>query len=61
MSPGSKNVAATKDKKFIFGKRNVDATKGPLVPLIVTFVIPLVLTTMLQQLFNEMNHKFYIQ
>ena len=55
MTPGSKNVAATMDKKFIFGKRNVDATKGPLVPLIVTFVIPLVLTTMLQQLFNAVD------
>ena len=40
---------------MIFGAKKVDATKGPLIPLIITFVIPLVLTTLVQQLFNAVD------
>ena len=40
---------------MLLGSKKVDATKGALIPLIITFVIPLVLTTMLQQLFNAID------
>ena len=35
--------------------KKVDATNGKLIPLIVSFIIPLVLTTLLQQLFNAVD------
>lgn len=37
------------------GVKKVDATKGSIIPLIVTFVIPLILTTLIQQLFNAVD------
>ena len=40
---------------MILGAKKIDATKGKLIPLIVTFVIPLVLTTLIQQLFNAVD------
>lgn len=40
---------------MILGAKKVDATKGPLIPLIVTFVLPLVLTTLIQRLFNAVD------
>ena len=40
---------------MILGAKKVDATKGSLIPLIITFVIPLVLTTLIQRLFNAVD------
>ena len=40
---------------MILGAKNVDATKGPLIQLIVSFVLPLVLTTLIQRLFNAVD------
>lgn len=40
---------------MITASQKVDATRGPLIPLIISFVIPLILTTMLQQLFNAVD------
>ena len=37
------------------GAKKIDATKGPLIPLIISFAIPLILTTLLQQLFNAVD------
>ena len=39
----------------MLGAKKVDATRGALVPLIISFVIPLVLTTLFQQLFNAVD------
>lgn len=40
---------------MLLGSKKVDATKGSLIPLIITFVIPLVLTTLIQRLFNAVD------
>lgn len=37
------------------GAKKIDATKGALIPLIIAFVIPLILTTLVQQLFNAVD------
>ena len=40
---------------MLIGAKKIDATKGALIPLIVTFVFPLILTTLIQQLFNAVD------
>ena len=32
--------------------KKINATQGPLIPLIISFVIPLILMTLIQKLFN---------
>jgi Na+-driven multidrug efflux pump len=40
---------------MVLGKKKVDATRGAIIPLIISFVIPLILTTLIQQLFNAVD------
>lgn len=40
---------------MILGAKKIDATRGAIIPLIVSFVIPLILTTLIQQLFNAVD------
>lgn len=35
--------------------KKIDATKGPIIPLIISFVIPLIMTTVLQKFFNAVD------
>lgn len=39
----------------MFRAKTVDATKGPIIPQIIIYVIPLVLTTLIQTLFNAVD------
>jgi len=39
----------------VFKIKSIDATKGPIVPQIILFAIPLVLTTLIQTLFNAVD------
>ena len=39
----------------MIGSKKIDATQGAIVPLIISFVIPLILTTLIQQLFNAVD------
>ena len=36
-------------------KRNIDATTGPIIPQIIRYALPLILTTLLQSLFNAVD------
>ena len=40
---------------MVLGRKKVDATRGAIIPLIISFVIPLILTTLIQQLFNAVD------
>ncbi len=39
----------------MLARKNIDATKGPLIPLIIAYCIPLILSTLIQTLFNAVD------
>ena len=40
---------------MFLSKKLVDATKGPLLPLIITYAVPLIISTLIQSLFNAVD------
>ena len=39
----------------MFKRKNIDATKGPIIPLIIAYTVPLILSTLVQTLFNAVD------
>ncbi len=44
-----------KEGVFVFKTKTIDATKGAMVPQIILFAVPLILTTLIQTLFNAVD------